>query len=94
VNGLAEDQQEVCRSFAARGIDKFAGISHRVSANGSPVIDDVIAWIDCSLHAVHEAGDHYIVLGRVHDLGVGRAAPPLLFFRGGYGTFSDLGLAS
>jgi 3-hydroxy-9,10-secoandrosta-1,3,5(10)-triene-9,17-dione monooxygenase reductase component len=94
VNVLAEDQQEVCRSFAARGVDKFAGISHRVSANGSPVIDDVIAWIDCSLHAVHEAGDHYIVLGRVHDLGVGRAAPPLLFFRGGYGTFSDLGLAS
>ncbi len=35
-----------------------------------------------------EAGDHYIVLGRVHELAVERPTLPLLFFQGGYGRFS------
>ena len=90
VNVLASDQQDLCRHFAARGGDKFAGVSHRLSANGSPVLDDVVAWIDCTLHAVHEAGDHFIVLGRVRELDIARADEPLLFFRGQYGSFAPL----
>lgn len=88
VNVLASDQQDLCRRFAAKGGDKFAGVSHRLSANGSPVLDDVVAWIDCTLHAVHEAGDHFIVLGRVRELDIARADEPLLFFRGQYGSFA------
>lgn len=88
VNILASDQGDLCRRFASKGEDKFAGLSHRISTNGSPVLDDVVAWIDCSLYAVHEAGDHYIVLGRVHELDIARADQPLLFFRGKYGNFS------
>ena len=90
VNILAADQLDVCRRFASREPDKFAGISHRMSANGSPVLDDVVAWIDCTLDAVHEAGDHFIVLGRVHALDVVRPERPLLFFRGAYGDFAPL----
>lgn len=88
VNVLASDQQPLCRQFAASGQDKFAGVSHRVSDNGSPILDDVVAWIDCTLDAVHEAGDHYIVLGRVVALEVDRPGRPLLFFQGNYGEFS------
>lgn len=90
VNVLASDQQPLCRQLAAAGPDKFAGVSHRVSDNGSPIIDNVVAWIDCSLHAVHEAGDHYIVLGEVVALEVERPDRPLLFFQGNYGEFSLL----
>jgi flavin reductase (DIM6/NTAB) family NADH-FMN oxidoreductase RutF len=90
VNVLASDQQELCRRFAAKGGDKFAGVSHRLSTNGSPIIDDVVAWIDCTLDAVHEAGDHFIVLGRVRELDIARADQPLLFFRGQYGNFVAL----
>lgn len=89
VNVLASDQQGLCRQIASPG-DKFAGIAHRVSANGSPILDDVVAWIDCTLDAVHEAGDHYIVLGRVVALEVDRPGLPLLFFQGSYGEFSQL----
>ena len=88
---LASDQEEICRRFAARGGDKFAGVSHSLSANGSPIIDGAVAWIDCSLHAVHEAGDHFIVLGRVVDLEVHGPSRPLLFFQGSYGEFNLLG---
>lgn len=88
VNILASDQQSLCRQIAGPGPDKFNGIAHRASANGSPILDDVVAWIDCTLDAVHEAGDHYIVLGRVVALEVDRAERPLVFFQGGYGEFS------
>lgn len=90
VNVLASDQQPLCRRFSASGTDKFANLSHRISDNGSPVLDDVVAWIDCTLDAVHEAGDHFIVLGRVMALDVMRPERPLLFFQGGYGEFAEL----
>lgn len=90
VNILASDQQALCRQFSAKGPDKFMGVAHRVSANGSPILDGVVAWIDCQLEAVHEAGDHYIVLGRVIALEVETPGKPLLFFQGGYGEFAHL----
>ena len=54
------------------------------------ILDNVVAWIDCTLDAVHEAGDHYIVLGKVIALEVDRPESPLLFFQGNYGEFSLL----
>lgn len=87
VNVLASDQQELCNRFASKGSDKFAGLTYSLSANGSPVLDDVVAWIDCNLYAVYEAGDHYIALGEVVELETVRADRPLLFFQGKYGEF-------
>jgi flavin reductase (DIM6/NTAB) family NADH-FMN oxidoreductase RutF len=88
VNVLAEDQQSVCRALASRDDDKFQAVAHRISATGSPIIDGAIAWIDCVLHAVHEAGDHFIALGEVQSLEVVHRGRPLLFFQGGYGSFA------
>ncbi len=90
VNVLAADQLALSSRFSAKGGDKFAGLDYRLSANGSPVLDDIVAWVDCTLEAVHEAGDHYIAVGRVHELDVIRPDQPLLFFRGGYGMFTPL----
>ena len=53
-----------------------------------------MAWIDCDLESVTEAGDHYIVLGRVRRLDVESTSLPLLFFQGGYGRFAPLSLAA
>jgi flavin reductase (DIM6/NTAB) family NADH-FMN oxidoreductase RutF len=47
-------------------------------------MERAIAWLDCRVHAVHDGGDHSIVLGRVVDLGVRGGQPPLVFYRGGY----------
>ncbi len=87
-NILAHDQEALCRRFATRGVDKFEGIGwQRSHATGSPVLDGVLAWVDCRIDAIHRAGDHLIVVGRVVDLDVTREASPLLFYRGGYGHF-------
>jgi 3-hydroxy-9,10-secoandrosta-1,3,5(10)-triene-9,17-dione monooxygenase reductase component len=87
VNVIAADQEDLCRRFAAKDTDRFSGIDWRRAPSGSPILDGVVAWIDCELHAVHEAGDHFIVLGRVHALDVETPSLPLLFHRGGYGRF-------
>lgn len=84
VNVLAEHQSELSTAFARSGGDKFAGVSWAPSALGSPVLAGSTAWIDCTLHAVHDGGDHLIVVGAVHDLGATGDAAPLLFHRGGY----------
>jgi 3-hydroxy-9,10-secoandrosta-1,3,5(10)-triene-9,17-dione monooxygenase reductase component len=84
VNLLSHDQLELSNGFAAKGADKFAGVSWRPSATGAPLLDGVLGWVDCTIYAVHEAGDHYVVIGRVMDLGVEDAPHPLLFYRGRY----------
>ncbi|HEX6416967.1 MAG TPA: flavin reductase family protein [Acidimicrobiales bacterium] len=89
VNILGDDQEEEARVFAGRGDHKFAGIGWRpAAASGAPVLDGVLAWIDCRIDAVHEAGDHWIVVGRVLDLEIGREGGPLVFFRGGFGRYT------
>lgn len=84
VNILAEGQEEICRAMSASGGDKFAGVPWRPGTHGDPVIDGVVAWIACTIDAVHPAGDHHIVIGRVGDLEADFAASPLLFFRSRY----------
>ncbi|MFZ6005183.1 MAG: flavin reductase family protein [Actinomycetota bacterium] len=88
VNILAEDQEDVCRRFASKDDDKFAGLGWEPARSGSPRIAGSLAWIDCTIDSVSEAGDHYCVIGRVLDLGVGHEGAPLVFFRGGYGRFT------
>jgi flavin reductase (DIM6/NTAB) family NADH-FMN oxidoreductase RutF len=84
VNVLAEHHSEVSRLFARKGADRFAGLGHRPGATGAPVLDGVAAHLDCELHAVHDAGDHVIVLGRVVHLDADEGVRPLVFHGGDY----------
>ncbi len=88
VNVLASDQEPLCRQLAGGGADKFDGVRWRPGPLGSPVLDGAVSWIECTYADVREAGDHYVVLGRVHSMAVERSTLPLLFFQGGYGRFA------
>lgn len=94
VNVLSAEQEDVCRHFASRTSDKFASVPWRPAPSGSPIIDGAVAWIDCSTWAVHEGGDHHIVLGKVEALDVVNPVTPLLFFQGGYGRFTSRALTA
>jgi 3-hydroxy-9,10-secoandrosta-1,3,5(10)-triene-9,17-dione monooxygenase reductase component len=84
VNVLDEHQEDVSQLFAQRGADRFGKVSWRVGTQG-PILDDVHAFLDCTIEAEHEAGDHIIVVGRVQKLGLTADAGPLLFYQGRYG---------
>lgn len=88
VNILGEEHDELCRQFATAVGDRFDGVSWDATDTGSPRLADAVAWIDCSIVAVHHAGDHDICIGEVQQLDVVDDSMPLLFCRGGYGGFS------
>jgi flavin reductase (DIM6/NTAB) family NADH-FMN oxidoreductase RutF/DNA-binding IclR family transcriptional regulator len=94
INILSAEQEDVCRKLASKDPDKFAGIAHRQSPLGSPIIDGVVAWIDCDSHTVQDAGDHFFVLGSVRQLEIADNGLPLLFFQGGYGRFAPSSMAA
>jgi 3-hydroxy-9,10-secoandrosta-1,3,5(10)-triene-9,17-dione monooxygenase reductase component len=86
-NVLTDDQRELSRIFAvsaATGADKFATVRWSPSSSGAPVLDGALTWVDCTVDAVHEAGDHHVVIGRVTELGPCGPQRPLLFYRGRY----------
>lgn len=91
INILAANQKPVCDVFAQSGIDKFAALSWGRGVTGSPILDGVLAYVDCDLEAEHDAGDHTVVLGRVRDVRIlDPEGSPLLFFRGQYGHFERM----
>ena len=93
-NVLGADQEHICRAFASKAPDKFVDVGWRPADSGAPILDRAVAWIDCDIEEVHEAGDHFIVIGRVRELEVPEVGLPLLFFQGGYGRFAPLSLAA
>jgi flavin reductase ActVB len=83
VHFLAADQEALARQFASRAPDKFAGVAHRMTDLGNPLIDGVLASIECLPHAIYPGGDHTIFIGRVVDIQIDETgAAPLMYFRG------------
>lgn len=85
VNILGADQELLSRAFSVPGADKFAGQPWHPGGAGTPLLNGALAHIECGVHAVHDGGDHEIVVGRVlalheHERPVG----PLLYFRSEY----------
>ena len=93
VNVLSDAQADLSGIFAGKSDNKFDGVDWSPGpGHGSPRIDGCLAHIDCSLESAIPAGDHVIVVGRVHALDVADGGTgPLLFFQGGYGQFERLG---
>src|SRR5512136_2552716 len=81
VNVLAEGQEKLAGQFARQsmlGEDKLAGVARREGVTGSPILTDAVAYFDCELAFFVEAGDHYLLVGRVVDAAVLRDAKPLV----------------
>ena len=72
VNILAADQLHVCRAFASKAADKYQSLEWRTAATGSPVLDGVVAWIDCT-HRAGRRGRRPLVRARPHPGDGGRA---------------------
>ncbi|MDF1722178.1 MAG: flavin reductase family protein [Minwuia sp.] len=86
VNVLGEEQQAVSNHFASKADDKFADLEFdwQVGGNGCALLDGAIASFECVTDALHDGGDHVIVVGRVTRLNRVEGASPLLYFQGQY----------
>jgi flavin reductase (DIM6/NTAB) family NADH-FMN oxidoreductase RutF len=89
VNVMTAEQLELVKGFASKSEDKFAGVDWRPALSGSPILSGALAFIDCEIYKVVEAGDHWFIMGQVTELGVSGDGQPMVFHRGTYGTFSS-----
>jgi len=90
VHILDESQADLSRRFASSDEDRFAGIASSRGDDGVPRLEGVLARLDCRVHAIHDGGDHIIVVGAVSGATTADAAP-LLYFRGAYGRLTPTG---
>jgi flavin reductase (DIM6/NTAB) family NADH-FMN oxidoreductase RutF len=67
VNVLRSDQLELARHFgkSSRELDKLRSIRWRAASNGAPILEDTLAYFECTLHGTLLSGDHEVVVGRV-----------------------------
>lgn len=86
VNVLARDQEWLSARFATNA-NGFIGVEYVGWDMGCPIIHGCLANLECSRYALHDGGDHIIILGHVRRLECVPAGEPLLFHRGRYGGF-------
>jgi flavin reductase (DIM6/NTAB) family NADH-FMN oxidoreductase RutF len=84
VSVLERGQEFVAERFAGRaplvGGD-WAGVPHDLGAGGLPIVRGCVAWFECTLAALHEAGDHDLAVGAVTAAGRGPGEPLVLWDR-------------
>lgn len=87
IHVMADDQAAISGGFIREGA-AFDRLDWAPSEDtGTPLIEGCLARFECARHAVHDAGDHAIVLGRVLSAAY-REGKPLLFVAGQYGHFT------
>lgn len=84
IHVLGERQKSLSVHFSQRSADKFKAIDYQLSRQGCPLLEGSLAVIECSRAAVHDAGDHFLILGKVETLDTAANGVPLLHFRGDY----------
>ena len=69
VNVLHAHQLQLACHFgthSARDTDKLRGMRWRPACNGAPILEDALAYFECERHGTLPAGDHELIVGRVH----------------------------
>jgi flavin reductase (DIM6/NTAB) family NADH-FMN oxidoreductase RutF len=84
VNVLQIAQQPTSNRFASRSEDRFAATPWTKGESGVPLLEGSLVSFECKRHALHEAGDHFILVGEVTRAQFDPRRDPLLYFRGKY----------
>jgi flavin reductase (DIM6/NTAB) family NADH-FMN oxidoreductase RutF len=88
VNILAVDQVEYSQRFAKPAQNRFEGVDWRPGVLGSPILPNVLAWLECALETTLRGGDHVILIGRVKKYSR-YAGNALLYAQGRYAVAED-----
>lgn len=84
INVLSSHQRPVSDAFARSGTDKFAGVEWTMTDSGTPALIGAATHIEARVEAVHDGGDHHIVVCRVVTLNAADHLHPLLYHRSSY----------
>ncbi|WP_295629118.1 flavin reductase family protein [uncultured Corynebacterium sp.] len=84
VSVLGEEHDEAVMRLASTSArkERFAGLSTATSPSGARLIAGAAAWLECSVHSEIRAGDHDVILLRVHALASDPDSEPLVWHGG------------
>jgi flavin reductase (DIM6/NTAB) family NADH-FMN oxidoreductase RutF len=83
INVLAEDQIDLSQHFATYAGDRFAALRWHAGLHGAPILEGILASLECSVWQRVDAGDHTIILSQVERVEIHGGAP-LVYFAGAY----------
>ncbi len=93
VNILAAGQEDLSRFFSSptrpEGPDAFRGLAHRPGANGAPLLDGCLGYLECRITGQYPGGDHTIFVALVESAEVVPERRPLVYYNRGYHTLRD-----
>ncbi len=84
VNFLCAEQHALSVRFSTAAADKWNGVAYEIWNSDLPVLKDCLANLACRQEAVHDAGDHIIIVGRVESLQLDRERDPLVYYQSSY----------
>ena len=84
VNVLQAGQEPASIRFSTPDEDRFGTTPWSIGETGAPLLMESLGVFECQRHAVHEGGDHKILIGEVVRASFDPNLDPLLFFRGRY----------
>jgi len=88
---LGTDMEEVsnrCAGFLGEEAHELDDLGYHVEVTGAPILNDTLAWMDCSLWGLYDGGDHAIFVGEIQAAGA-RDGSPLLWFNRDYRALSE-----
>lgn len=88
INILTNDQRQLSHHFAQSKHTLFDGVKMSISENGVVLFPDTLGCLECSTTQIHEAGDHFIIIGRVDSFAASQGEP-LLFYNGDYAALGS-----
>ncbi|HTI14227.1 MAG TPA: flavin reductase family protein [Dictyobacter sp.] len=88
VNILSDKQKAIFPVFAKAGGTRFHATEYYRTTSNIPVLAGALAWLECSVLAIHPAGNRNLILGRVHNMKIISDDKPLIYYKGHFGTFT------
>lgn len=83
VNILAEHQEHLSRRFSSAAENRFLDVEWHTGASGMPILDGVLAHLECAVLRTFEIGDHTMLIGEVRHADY-REGKPLVYFDSSY----------
>jgi flavin reductase (DIM6/NTAB) family NADH-FMN oxidoreductase RutF len=91
VNFLRAEQEELANRFAFSKEDRFAEGNWTTAVTGAPLLEDAVAWMDCTVYSRHTAGNNTIYIGEIQASKIVTPdASPLLYWNRGYRTLNGV----
>jgi flavin reductase (DIM6/NTAB) family NADH-FMN oxidoreductase RutF len=88
ISVLGTAHEAVSSRLARQGSHRLDDIELIPTELGPPALEEALAFFECRKEAVHDAGDHAILVGRVIRFARHEAGAPLVFFQGKYGALA------